>query len=63
METTKTEALLRQAKEICQAVTDRVDVSDELLCAVFRRLELESDLIDEDELADAMEFVGRGLVH
>jgi len=47
MQPTKTEALLRQAKEICQAVTGREDVSDDLLCSVFRRLEFESDLADD----------------
>lgn len=57
METTKTEALLRQAKEICQAVTDRVDVSDDLLCAVFRRLELEADLA-ADDIEDAATVAG-----
>ena len=60
---TKTEALLRQAKAICQAVTDRVDVSDDLLCAVFRRLELEVDLVDEDEIEEAVELARYGPVH
>ena len=59
---TKTEALLRQAKAICQAVTDRVDVSDDLLCAVFRRLELEVDLA-EGEIEDAMDDARYGPVH
>ena len=54
METTKTEALLRQAKAICQEVTGREDVSDDLLCSVFRRLELEADLVDDD-LLDALD--------
>lgn len=63
METTKTEALLRQALEICQRVTDRMDVSDDLLCSVFRRLELEADLLDED-LEDAAEALAQhGLMH
>lgn len=62
MQSTKTEALLRQAKAICQAVTDRVEVSDELLCAVFRRLELEVDLIDDD-LLDALDEARFGPVH
>jgi len=62
METTKTERLLRQAKEICQAVTDRVEVSDDLLCAVFRRLELELDLA-ADDIDDAMDEARFGSVH
>jgi hypothetical protein len=43
MEMTKTEQLLREAHEICQRVTDRKEVSDDLLCSVFRRLEFEHD--------------------
>ena len=62
METTKTEALLRQAKAICQAVTGREDVSDDLLCSVFRRLELEADLVDDD-LLDALDAAQQGLMH
>uniref|UniRef100_UPI00334196D0 hypothetical protein n=1 Tax=Castellaniella defragrans TaxID=75697 RepID=UPI00334196D0 len=57
METTKTEALLRRALALCQDVTNRVEVSDDLLCAVFRRLELEADLA-ADEIADALEQAG-----
>lgn len=59
---TKTEALLRQAKAICQEVTGREDVSDDLLCAVFRRLELEADLA-EGEIEDAMDDARYGPVH
>ena len=62
MQSTKTEALLRQAKAICEAVTDRVEVSDDLLCAVFRRLELEADLVDDD-LLDALDEARFGQVH
>lgn len=62
METTKTEALLRQAKAICQGVTGREDVSDDLLCSVFRRLELEADLVDDDPL-DALDAAQQGLMH
>lgn len=46
MEKTKTERLLEEAREICQRVTDRVDVSDDLLRAVFMRLD---DEIQEAE--------------
>jgi len=62
METTKTEALLRQAKAICQEVTGREDVNDDLLCSVFRRLELEADLVDDD-LLDALDAAQQGLIH
>lgn len=57
METTKTEALLRQAKAICQEVTGREDVSDDLLCSVFRRLDLEADLA-ADEFEDMPDQAG-----
>jgi hypothetical protein len=43
MEMTKAEELLREAREICQRVTGRTEVSDDLLCSVFRRLEFEQD--------------------
>ncbi|MFA5633143.1 MAG: hypothetical protein WC997_16670 [Porticoccaceae bacterium] len=46
--TTKTEQLLRAAHAICQTVTGREEVSDELLCAIFRRLELEVDLAADE---------------
>lgn len=41
MEKTKTESLLEQARAICQRVTDREDVSDDLLRVVFMRLDEE----------------------
>lgn len=62
MQPTKTEALLRQAKAICQEVTGREDVSDDLLCSVFRRLELEADLVDDD-LLGALDAAQQGLMH
>lgn len=57
---TRTESLLREAQAICQRVTDRENVSDDLLCAVYRSLELEQDLDAEDaeDAADAMESFG-----
>lgn len=57
---TKTEELLREAQAICQRVTNREDVSDDLLCAVYRSLELEQDLDAEDaaDAADALESFG-----
>jgi len=48
METTQTERLLREAAAICRRETGRETVSDDLLAAVFRRLELEADRLDED---------------
>ena len=54
---TKTEELLREAQAICRRVTDREDVSDDLLCAVYRGLELEQDL-DAEDVEDAMESFG-----
>lgn len=53
---TNTEQLLIQAKEICQRITGRVEVSDELLCAVFQRLELETDLASQDEEDDELDL-------
>ena len=47
MDTTRTEALLAEAQEICRRITGRVEVADDLLCAVFRRLEFEADLTDD----------------
>ncbi|TGV05564.1 hypothetical protein E4695_15940 [Alcaligenaceae bacterium 429] len=44
MKPTQTEGLLRQAQILCQNITDRVDVSDELLHAVFERLCMEQDM-------------------
>lgn len=38
---TKTEKLLREAKTICQEVTNRENVSDALLRVVFMRLDEE----------------------
>jgi hypothetical protein len=49
MEPTKTEQLLLEARAICQRVTDRIDVSDDLLCSVYRSLELEMQLQNDDE--------------
>ncbi|MFT0533961.1 hypothetical protein ACMHYJ_14200 [Castellaniella hirudinis] len=63
MEKTKTELLLEEAKAICQRVTDRLDVSDDLLCSVFRRLELETDLLDEDLDEAAEALAQRGPMH
>lgn len=54
---TRTESLLRKAQAICRRVTDREDVSDDLLCAVYRSLELEQDL-DAEDAADALESFG-----
>lgn len=42
MEKTKTEDLLREALEICQRVTNCVDVDQALLRAVFMRLDEEA---------------------
>ncbi|WP_132478386.1 hypothetical protein [Paracandidimonas soli] len=52
MEPTETERLLRQAHQICQTITDRVDVSDELLRTVFDRLCLELELSGMDDDLD-----------
>lgn len=54
---TKTEELLREAQAICRRITDRENVSDDLLCAVYRSLELEQDL-DAEDAADALESFG-----
>lgn len=54
---TRTEELLREAQAICQRITNREDVSDDLLCAVYRSLELEQDL-DAEDAADALESFG-----
>lgn len=62
MEITKTETLLREAQAICREVTGREDVNDDLLCSVFRRLELEADLANDD-LQDALDEAWKGLVH
>ncbi|MGB3271104.1 MAG: hypothetical protein WBA65_14230 [Rhodanobacter sp.] len=62
MEITKTETLLREAQAICRGVTGREDVNDDLLCSVFRRLELEADLASDD-LQDALDAAWKGLVH
>ena len=51
---TNTEQLLIEAKEICQRTTGREEVGDELLCAVFQRLELETDLASQDDEDDAI---------
>lgn len=56
-EMTKTEELLREARAICRRITGREDVSDDLLCAVYRSLELETDL-DAEDAADALESFG-----
>lgn len=62
METTKTEALLREAQAICRSVTGREDVSDDLLCVVFRRLEMEWDLV-ADEIEEVIEQTDGRAVH
>lgn len=62
MEITKTETLLREAQAICREVTGRTDVSDDLLCSVFRRLELEADLA-ADDLADPADEAQGATVH
>ncbi|CAM5219625.1 hypothetical protein CDEF62S_05235 [Castellaniella defragrans] len=47
---TKTEEPLQEALAICRRITNRGDVSDDLLCSVYRSLELEQDLAqDRDE--------------
>lgn len=46
---TETEKLLKQAQILCQNITDRVDVSDELLHAVFERLCMEQDMQEVSE--------------
>lgn len=53
MEMTKTELLLRDALAICQRVTDREDVSDDLLRIVFMRLDEEVQAATESR-ADAV---------
>lgn len=44
MEITQTEKLLKNAYAICQKITDRSDISYELLHAVFERLCMEQDM-------------------
>ena len=44
MEITQTEQLLKNAYAICQKITDRSDISYELLHAVFERLCMEQDM-------------------
>lgn len=58
---TKTESLLREALAICQQVTNREEVSDDLLCSIYRSLELEVDLARERD-EDAVDAAG-GTVH
>ncbi|MBV2180915.1 MAG: hypothetical protein KUL86_06720 [Castellaniella sp.] len=48
MDTTRTERLLREAQAICRRVTGRDEPSDDLLYAVFRRLDVEDELATDD---------------
>lgn len=48
MDTTRTERLLREAKAICQRTTGRNEPSDDLLYAVFRSLDVEDELADDE---------------
>ncbi|PWF25034.1 hypothetical protein DD235_02370 [Corticimicrobacter populi] len=57
---TKTERLLREAHRLCQDITDRRDVSDDLLHAVFERLCIEQEGV---ELLDNIEMGTYSTLH
>lgn len=57
---TKTERLLREAQRICQSITDRIEVSDDLLHSVFERLCMEQE---GAELMDSIEMGAYSTLH